>query len=188
MEFSKFYLAAMPNESQYKGSTRNILMNSVAKVSGYKLNQTQGVMDRATNALVTSDPDQAGGKANPSPPIGPALGQRGLNIMEFCKAFNAQTQGVEPGLPIPVVITAYADKSFTFVMKTPPASVLIKKAAKIDKGSAKPHTDKVGKLTRAQVEEIAKAKMKDLTAADLEAAMRTVAGSARSMGVIVEGM
>mgnify|MGYP000861802122 CR=1 FL=1 len=128
------------------------------------------------------------GKANPSPPIGPALGQRGLNIMEFCKAFNAQTQGVEPGLPIPVVITAYADKSFTFVMKTPPASVLIKKAAKIDKGSAKPHTDKVGKLTRAQVEEIAKAKMKDLTAADLEAAMRTVAGSARSMGVTVEGM
>ena len=128
------------------------------------------------------------GSANPSPPIGPALGQRGLNIMEFCKAFNAQTQGVEPGLPIPVVITAYADKSFTFVMKTPPASVLIKKAAKIDKGSAKPHTDKVGRLTRAQVEEIAKAKMKDLTAADLEAAMRTVAGSARSMGVIVEGM
>ena len=128
------------------------------------------------------------GKANPSPPIGPALGQRGLNIMEFCKAFNAQTQGVEPGLPIPVVITAYADKSFTFVMKTPPASVLIKKAAKIDKGSAKPHTDKVGKLTRAQVEDIAKAKMKDLTAADLEAAMRTVAGSARSMGVTVEGM
>ncbi len=128
------------------------------------------------------------GKANPSPPIGPALGQRGLNIMEFCKAFNAQTQGVEPGLPIPVVITAYADKSFTFVMKTPPAAVLIKKAAKIDKGSAKPHTDKVGKLTRAQVEEIAKAKMKDLTAADLEAAVRTVAGSARSMGVIVEGM
>jgi large subunit ribosomal protein L11 len=128
------------------------------------------------------------GKANPSPPIGPALGQRGLNIMEFCKAFNAQTQGVEPGLPIPVVITAYADKSFTFVMKTPPASVLIKKAAKIDKGSAKPHTDKVGKLTRAQVEEIAKAKMKDLTAADLEAAVRTVAGSARSMGVTVEGL
>ena len=128
------------------------------------------------------------GKANPSPPIGPALGQRGLNIMEFCKAFNAQTQGVEPGLPIPVVITAFADKSFTFVMKTPPASVLIKKAAKIDKGSAKPHTDKVGKLTRSQVEEIAKAKMKDLTAADLEAAMRTVAGSARSMGVTVEGM
>jgi len=128
------------------------------------------------------------GKANPSPPIGPALGQRGLNIMEFCKAFNAQTQGVEPGLPIPVVITAFADKSFTFIMKTPPAAVLIKKAAKLDKGSAKPLTDKVGKLTRAQVEEIAKTKMKDLTAADLEAAMRTIAGSARSMGVTVEGM
>src|SRR5512147_1505666 len=120
------------------------------------------------------------GKANPSPPIGPALGQRGLNIMEFCKAFNAQTQGIEPGLPLPVVITAYADKSFTFILKTPPASVLIKKAAGLQKGSAKPHTDKVGKLTRAQVEDIAKAKMKDLTAADLEAAVRTVAGSARS--------
>ena len=128
------------------------------------------------------------GKANPSPPIGPALGQRGLNIMEFCKAFNAQTQKVEPGLPIPVIITAYADKSFTFIMKTPPATVLIKKAAKIDKGSSKPHTDKVGKLTRAQAEEIAKTKMPDLNAADLEAAMRIVAGSARSMGVIVEGM
>ena len=128
------------------------------------------------------------GKANPSPPIGPALGQRGLNIMEFCKSFNAQTQGIEPGLPLPVVITAYADKSFTFIIKTPPASVLIRKAAKIDKGSAKPHTDKVGKLTRAQVEEIAKQKMKDLTASDLEAAMRTIAGSARSMGVTVEGM
>ena len=128
------------------------------------------------------------GKANPSPPIGPALGQRGLNIMEFCKAFNAQTQKVEPGLPIPVVITAYADKSFTFILKTPPASVLIKKAAKVDKGSPKPHTDKVGKITRAQVEEIAKAKMKDLTAADVEAAMRTIAGSARSMGITVEGM
>lgn len=128
------------------------------------------------------------GKANPSPPIGPALGQRGLNIMEFCKAFNAQTQGMEPGLPIPVVITAYADKSFTFVMKTPPASVLIKKAAGIPKGSSKPHTDKVGKLTRAQVEEIAKTKMPDLTAADMEAALRTIAGSARSMGVEVEGI
>lgn len=128
------------------------------------------------------------GKANPSPPIGPALGQRGLNIMEFCKAFNAQTQGVEPGLPIPVVITAYADKSFTFIMKTPPASVLIKKAAKIDKGSSKPLTEKVGKLSKAQIEEIAKLKMKDLTAADLEAAMRTIAGSARSMGITVEGM
>ena len=128
------------------------------------------------------------GAANPSPPIGPALGQRGLNIMEFCKAFNAQTQGMEVGLPVPVVITAYQDKSFTFVMKTPPASVLIKKAAKIDKGSPKPHTDKVGKLTRAQVEEIAKAKNPDLTAADLQAAMRTIAGSARSMGVEVEGL
>jgi large subunit ribosomal protein L11 len=128
------------------------------------------------------------GKANPSPPIGPALGQRGLNIMEFCKAFNAQTQGMEPGLPIPVVITAYADKSFTFVMKTPPASVLIRKAAKIDKGSPRPHTDKVGKITRAQAEDIARAKMPDLTASDLDAAVRTVAGSARSMGIIVEGV
>ncbi|HWQ38400.1 MAG TPA: 50S ribosomal protein L11 [Burkholderiales bacterium] len=128
------------------------------------------------------------GKANPSPPIGPALGQRGLNIMEFCKAFNAQTQGYEPGLPLPVVITAYADKSFTFIIKTPPTTVLIKKAVKIDKGSPRPHTDKVGKLTRKQVEEIAKAKMPDLTAAGLEAAMRTVAGSARSMGVEVEGL
>jgi large subunit ribosomal protein L11 len=128
------------------------------------------------------------GKANPSPPIGPALGQRGLNIMEFCKAFNAQTQGVEPGLPIPVVITAYQDKSLTFVMKTPPTAVLIRKAAGIDKGSAKPHVDKVGKLTRAQAEQIAKAKMPDLTAADLDAAVRTVAGSARSMGVVVEGV
>ena len=128
------------------------------------------------------------GKANPSPPIGPALGQRGLNIMEFCKTFNAQTQGMEPGLPVPVVITAYQDKSFTFVMKTPPASILIKKAAKIDKGSQRPHTDKVGKITRAQAEEIAKAKMTDLTAADLDAAVRTIAGSARSMGVTVEGV
>ena len=128
------------------------------------------------------------GKANPSPPIGPALGQRGLNIMEFCKAFNAQTQSLEPGLPIPVVITAYADKSFTFIMKTPPASILLKKAAKLQKGSAKPLTDKVGSVTRAQVEEIAKTKMKDLTAADLEAAVRTIAGSARSMGITVEGL
>ena len=128
------------------------------------------------------------GKANPSPPIGPALGQRGLNIMEFCKAFNAQTQGVEPGLPLPVVITAYADKSFTFIMKTPPATVLIKKAAKVDKGSQKPNADKVGKLTRAQAEEIAKTKMPDLTAADMDAAVRTIAGSARSMGITVEGV
>jgi len=128
------------------------------------------------------------GKANPSPPIGPALGQRGLNIMEFCKAFNAQTQKMEPGLPVPVVITAYQDKSFTFVMKTPPASVLISKAAKIEKGSVRPNTDKVGKITRAQAEDIAKAKMPDLTAADLNAAVRTIAGSARSMGVDVEGL
>ena len=128
------------------------------------------------------------GKANPSPPIGPALGQRGLNIMEFCKAFNAATQKLEPGLPIPVVITAYADKSFTFVMKTPPATILIKKAAKVDKGSSKPHVEKVGKLTRDQAEEIAKAKMPDLTAADMDAAVRTIAGSARSMGITVEGV
>jgi large subunit ribosomal protein L11 len=128
------------------------------------------------------------GKANPSPPIGPALGQRGLNIMEFCKAFNAQTQGMEPGLPVPVIITAYADKSFTFIMKTPPATVLIKKAAKVDKGSQKPNSDKVGKLTRGQAEEIAKVKQPDLTAADLDAAVRTIAGSARSMGITVEGV
>jgi large subunit ribosomal protein L11 len=128
------------------------------------------------------------GKANPSPPIGPALGQRGLNIMEFCKAFNAQTQKVEPGLMLPVVITAFADKSFTFIIKTPPAPVLIKKALKLEKGSSKPHSDKVGKLTRAQAEEIAKTKLPDLTAADLDAAVRTVAGSARSMGVDVEGV
>jgi large subunit ribosomal protein L11 len=128
------------------------------------------------------------GKANPSPPIGPALGQRGLNIMEFCKAFNAQTQSYEAGLPLPVVITAYADKSFTFIIKTPPTTVLIKKALKLEKGSPRPHTDKVGKLTRKQVEEIAKAKMPDLTAASLETAMKTVAGSARSMGVEVEGL
>ena len=128
------------------------------------------------------------GSANPSPPIGPALGQRGLNIMEFCKAFNAQTQKVEPGLALPVVITAFADKSFTFIIKTPPASVLIQRAAGIDKGSKIPHTDKVGKLTRAQAEEIAKTKMPDLTASDLDAAVRTIAGSARSMGVIVEGV
>ena len=128
------------------------------------------------------------GKANPSPPIGPALGQRGLNIMEFCKAFNAATQKMEPGLPIPVVITAYQDKSFTFIMKTPPASILIKKAAKIESGSKRPHTDKVGRITRAQVEEIAKLKMPDLTAADLNAAVRTIAGSARSMGVEVDGV
>ncbi|MEE8222357.1 MAG: 50S ribosomal protein L11 [Nitrosomonadaceae bacterium] len=128
------------------------------------------------------------GKANPSPPIGPALGQRGLNIMEFCKAFNAASQKIEAGLPVPVVITAYSDKSFTFIMKTTPAAVLIKKTAGITKGSSKPHSDKVGKLTRKQVEEIAKVKMSDLTAADTNAAVRTIAGSARSMGIVVEDL
>ena len=128
------------------------------------------------------------GKANPSPPIGPALGQRGLNIMEFCKAFNAQTQKVEPGLPIPVIITAYSDRSFTFIMKTPPASILLKKAAGIESGSKRPNTEKVGKVTRKQLEEIAKTKMADLTAADMDAAVRTIAGSARSMGITVEGV
>ncbi len=128
------------------------------------------------------------GKANPSPPVGPALGQRGLNIMDFCKAFNAKTQNQEPGLPLPVVITAFSDKSFSFVVKTPPASVLIKKALKIDKGSPRPHTDKVGKISKSQLEEIAKMKMADLNAGSLEAAVQTVAGSARSMGVEVEGI
>ena len=127
------------------------------------------------------------GQANPSPPVGPALGQRGLNIMEFCKAFKARTQHLEPGLPTPVVITAYADKSFTFETKTPPASVLLKKAAGITSGSKRPNSDKVGKVTRAQVEEIAKTKMPDLNANELEAAMRTVEGTARSMGLVVEG-
>jgi len=130
----------------------------------------------------------AAAQANPSPPVGPALGQHGVNIMEFCKAFNAQTQGMEPGLPIPVVITVYSDRSFTFIMKTPPASILLMKAAKIAKGSAVPHTNKVGKVTRAQVEEIAKLKMPDLTAADMDAAVRTIAGSARSAGIDVEGL
>ena len=128
------------------------------------------------------------GKANPSPPVGPALGQRGLNIMEFCKAFNAATQGMEPGLPIPVVITAFAYKSFTFVMKTPPASILLKKAAGLQKGSANPLTNKVGTVTRAQLEEIAKTKQPDLTGADLDACVRIIAGSARSMGLDVEGV
>ena len=128
------------------------------------------------------------GKANPSPPIGPALGQRGLNIMEFCKAFNAQTQGLEPGMPIPVTITAFADKSFTFTMAQPPATYFLKKAAGITKGSPKPHTDKVASLTRAQVEEIVEKKMGDLTAADKDAAVRTLAGSARSIGITVEGL
>jgi large subunit ribosomal protein L11 len=126
--------------------------------------------------------------ANPSPPIGPALGQQGVNIMEFCKQFNAQTQKLEKGLPIPVVITVYTDRSFTFVMKTPPASVLIRKALGIEKGSGAPNTSKVGRISRQQLEEIAKTKTPDLTAADLEAAVRTVAGTARSMGVDVEGL
>lgn len=128
------------------------------------------------------------GLANPSPPVGPALGQRGLNIMEFCKAFNAQTQHLEKGLPIPVVITVYSDRSFTFILKTPPATILIQKAIGLAKGSAVPNKDKVGKITRAQLLEIAKVKMPDLTAADEDAAIRTLAGSARSMGVIVEGI
>jgi large subunit ribosomal protein L11 len=128
------------------------------------------------------------GQANPSPPVGPALGQRGLNIMEFCKAFNAATAKLEPGIPIPVVITAYSDRSFTFITKTPPATILIKKAAGIDSGSKRPNTDKVGKvLTRKQLEEIATTKMPDLTAASMDAAVRTIAGSARSMGVRTEG-
>lgn len=128
------------------------------------------------------------GEANPSPPIGPALGQRGVNIMEFCKAFNAATQNVEKGLPLPVVITVYADKSFTFITKTPPATVLIKKAIGLGKGSPKPNTQKVGKVTRAQLLDIARLKEPDLTAADEEAAIRTIAGSARSMGLDVEGL
>jgi large subunit ribosomal protein L11 len=128
------------------------------------------------------------GSANPSPPIGPALGQQGVNIMEFCKQFNAQTQKLEKGLPIPVVITVYSDRSFTFIMKTPPASVLIRKAIGIEKGSGTPNTAKVGKISRKQLEEIAKAKQPDLTASDLDAAVRTIAGSARSMGVDVEGV
>ena len=127
-------------------------------------------------------------EATPSPPVGPALGQHGVNIMEFCKAFNAQTQGVEPGLPIPVIITVYADRSFTFISKTPPAAVLLRKAAGVKKGSGTPNTNKVGKVTRAQLEEIATTKMPDLTAADMDAAVRTVAGTARSMGLDVEGV
>ncbi|OUS29574.1 50S ribosomal protein L11 [Gammaproteobacteria bacterium 45_16_T64] len=130
----------------------------------------------------------AAGSANPSPPVGPALGQHGVNIMEFCKAFNAQTQKVEKGLPVPVVITVYNDRSFTFIMKTPPAAVLLLKAAGIPKGSGVPNTNKVGKVTRAQLEEIATTKMADLTAADMDAAVRTIAGTARSMGLEVEGV
>ena len=129
----------------------------------------------------------AAGKANPSPPVGPALGQRGVNIMEFCKQFNARTQELEQGLPIPVVITVFSDRSFTFITKTPPASVLLRKAAGVPKGSSVPNKDKVGKVTRAQVLEIAKSKSTDLTAASVEAAARTIAGTARSMGIEVEG-
>jgi len=127
-------------------------------------------------------------QANPSPPVGPALGQHGVNIMDFCKAFNAETQNVESGMPIPVVITVYSDRSFTFVTKTPPASVLLRKAAAVDKGSGTPNTDKVGKVTREQLEEIARLKEPDLTAADMDAAVRTIAGSARSAGIEVEAV
>ncbi len=128
------------------------------------------------------------GQANPSPPVGPALGQRGVNIMEFCKAFNAHTQNMEQGLPLPVVITVYSDRSFTFITKTPPASILLKKAAGIDSGSSNPNTKKVGKVNRAQLEQIAATKMPDLTAAGMDAAVRTIAGSARSMGIETEGV
>ena len=128
------------------------------------------------------------GEANPSPPVGPALGQHGLNIMEFCKAFNAATQSMEKGMPIPVVITVFSDKSFTFITKTPPAAVLLKKAVGLEKGSSTPHTDKVGKVTRAQLEEIATTKMKDLNANDMDAAVKIIAGSARSMGIETEGV
>lgn len=128
------------------------------------------------------------GQANPSPPVGPALGQHGVNIMEFCKAFNAETQSTEPGLPIPVVITIYSDRSFTFIKKTPPAAVLLRKAAGLDKGSGEPNTRKVGKVNRAQLEEVAEQKWPDLTAADMDAAVRTLAGSARSAGIETEGV
>ena len=128
------------------------------------------------------------GQANPSPPVGPALGQHGVNIMDFCKTFNAETQGIEPGLPIPVVITVYSDRSFTFIKKTPPAAVLLRKAARIQKGSGTPNMEKVGKVSRAQLEEIAEAKWPDLTAADMDAAVRTIAGSARSAGIETEGV
>ena len=127
-------------------------------------------------------------EANPSPPVGPALGQHGVNIMEFCKTFNAQTQNLEKGMPVPVVITVYGDRSFTFITKTPPAAVLLKKAAGIPKGSGTPNTEKVGKVNRAQLEEIANVKMPDLTAADMDAAVRTIAGTARSMGLDTEGV
>ncbi len=130
----------------------------------------------------------AAGQANPSPPVGPALGQHGVNIMEFCKAFNAQTQSLEPGAPVPVIISVYGDRSFTFETKTPPAAFLLRKAAKIKSGSGRPNTEKVGKVTREQLEEIATIKMPDITAADMDAAVRTIAGSARSAGIDVEGV
>ena len=142
----------------------------------------------AKKVLTTIKLQANAGQASPAPPVGPALGQQGVNIMEFCKAFNAQTQALEKGLPTPVVITVYSDRSFTFIMKTPPASVLIAKALGIPKGSATPNTSKVGKISRRQLEDIAKVKMPDLTASDLDAAVRTIAGSARSMGVDVEGV
>ncbi|OUR72357.1 50S ribosomal protein L11 [Methylophaga sp. 41_12_T18] len=130
----------------------------------------------------------AAGQANPSPPVGPALGQHGVNIMEFCKAFNAKTQGMEQGLPVPVVISVFNDKSFTFITKTPPAAVLLKKAAGLKSGSGRPNTEKVGTVTRAQLEEIATTKMEDLSASDMNAAVRTIAGTARSMGLNTEGV
>lgn len=128
------------------------------------------------------------GQANPSPPVGPALGQHGVNIMDFCKAFNAETEKTEPGLPVPVVITVYSDRSFTFITKTPPAAILLQKIAGVSKGSGEPNTNKVGKVTREQLEDIARQKEPDLTAADMDAAVRTIAGSARSMGLTVEGL
>ena len=142
----------------------------------------------AKKVLTTIKLQIPAGQANPAPPVGPALGQHGVNIMEFCKAFNAKTQGMEPGLPTPVIITVYSDRSFTFETKSTPASVLLKKAAGLTSGSARPNTVKVGTVTRAQLEEIAKTKQADLTAADLDAAVRTIAGSARSMGLNVEGV
>ncbi len=128
-----------------------------------------------------------GGQANPAPPVGPALGQHGVNIMDFCKAFNAQTQELDKGMPVPVIITVYNDRSFTFVTKTPPAAVLLRKVTGIEKGSGEPHINKVGTVTRAQLEEVANIKMKDLNANDLDAAVQIVAGTARSMGLVVEG-
>ncbi len=160
-------------------------MNSqVAEVN--RLNPRRNEMAKKIEAYVKLQ--VAAGKATPSPPVGPALGQHGVNIMEFCKAFNAQTQDMEPGLPTPVVITIYSDRSFTFIMKTAPAAVLLKKAAKIKSGSGRPNTEKVGTVTREQLEEIAKTKEPDLTAASLDAAVRTIAGTARSMGLETEGV